>query len=523
MSQAKNDRDYSQSKGEMTGVQLDATSALFAPFADDVFGIRRRVLTEDGMKLSLELARMAYTFDVEPWMRAGWTDFSVQVDNSLTTGLKTRDEERLSDRIASVVGNLRLALARRAMKEHNPLAQVTGALRQREESDTIKAVTMVKPAEDGRFVLAIGFMGTGSRFYDWFSNFRVGTEGGFHKGFYQLTQQFIKNEAEIIFPDTAEALGLSKLTLADILTEMRGENSRFSLWMAGHSQGAAVMQVYCHHLLNQLQLPPEAMIGCGFASPTVSAAPMESDGAAYPLYHVLNAEDVIPRMGAMRHFGLCLQYTPNAAFRSAAYDWSKSAALVDARRKAQLLTLYITDTLSFLQSFSALLLVIREEKSEEAIFGSAEGIASIAPVEKMISLAGRKARDTLKSMIAYMGKTYEEINKQPMDEALTAFLMERYRPIVKSMPLKRLLGALYDQLYPPHSLYRGKSMNGAYLRIVNEQQLKLRPFIWQFQGAQAPYRHYARDYYRFGGSARVRRAKPRTRLAPRRRGVRKAR
>ena len=60
--------------------------ALFAPFAPDIFGMRRRALTEDGLKLSLELARMAYTLDVEPWMRAGWTDVSVQVDNQLTTG-----------------------------------------------------------------------------------------------------------------------------------------------------------------------------------------------------------------------------------------------------------------------------------------------------------------------------------------------------------------------------------------------------------------------------------------------------
>ncbi|MBE0601425.1 MAG: hypothetical protein IH607_06520, partial [Firmicutes bacterium] len=381
------------------------------------------------------------------------------------------------------------------MKENNPLAQVTGALRQRAESDTIKAVVMVRPVKDGRYVLAVGFMGTGTRFYDWFSNFRMGMEDGFHKGFYQLTQQFIKNEEHIVFPDTAEALGLSKLTLRDILSEMRGENSRFSLWMAGHSQGAAVMQVYCDHLLKAHLLPPESVFGCGFASPTVAAEPAGRSGASYPLYHVLNADDLIARMGSMRHFGLCLQYTPDAAFRAAAYGWSTTPEAVEARRQAQTLTLHITDTFSFLQAFTALLTVICEEKSDEAIFGGTEGIFSAAPVEKVFSFAGRKAKDSLHTMIAYMRRTYREFLGREMDEAALSYLMQTFRPIVQSLPIKRLMGALYDQLYPPHSLCRGKTMNGAYRQIVNDRRSLLRPFVWDDHGAATPHRRYARGYY----------------------------
>ena len=387
-------------------------------------------------------------------------------------------------------------------------------------SDTIKAVVMIKPAADGRFVLAIGFMGTGKRFYDWFSNFRMGMEGGFHKGFYQLTQSFIKNEEHIVFPDTAEALGLAKLTLKDVLAEMRGEDSRFSLWMAGHSQGAAVMQVYCDHLLNEHAVHPALLFGCGFASPTVAAEPAARHSADYPLYHVLNAEDLVPRMGSMRHFGICLQYTPDAAFRAAAYDWSMTAADIEARREAQVLTLYITDTLSFFQAFTALLLVVCEEKSDETIFGGTEGIFSVAPVEKVFSFAGRKAKDQLCGMIAYMRRTYKEILGQEMDEAAVAFLMKSFRPIVRSMPLKRLLGALYDQLYPPHSLCHGKTKNGAYLRIVNERRNLLMPFIWEDDGAQ-PHRRYAKGFYTYSALRRKRRARPNARrLPPRRRGVR---
>lgn len=513
MQQPKDEPEQANGTGKLTGVPLGAADALFAPLAPDAFGARRRALTEEGLKLSLELARMAYTLDVEPWMRAGWTDFSVQVDNQLTTGLKAREDDSFSDRVSAAVGSLRLVLARRAIKEHNPLAQVTGALRQREESDTIKAVVMIKPAEAGRFVLAIGFMGTGKRFYDWFSNFRMGMEGGFHKGFYQLTQQFIKNEEHIVFPDTAEALGLGKLTLRDILREMRGGDGRFSLWMAGHSQGAAVMQVYCDYLLKAHALPPESIFGCGFASPTVAAEPAERASADYPLYHVLNADDLVPRMGSMRHFGLCLQYTPDAAFRAAAYGWSMTAAAIEARRQAQALTLHITDTLSFLQAFTALLSVICEEKTDEAIFGGTEGIFSVAPVEKVFSFAGRKAKDTLYNMIAYMRRTYREIRGQDMDEAALGYLMKSIRPIVKTMTIKRLMSALYDQLYPPHSLCRGKANNGAYMQIVNTRRNRLKPFIWQDHGAAA-HRRYAGSYYALEAPRPLRRARPDVRRVP---------
>jgi hypothetical protein len=380
---------------------------------------------------------------------------------------------------------------------------------------------MVRPAGDGRFVLAVGFMGTGARFYDWFSNFRVGTEEGFHKGFYQLTQAFVKNEAQIHFPDTAEAFGLEKLTLLDILSELQTESSRFSLWMAGHSQGAAVMQVYCDYLLQLKRIPQERIFGCGFASPTVAADNVIEDSEAYPLYHVLNADDLVSRMGALKHLGLCLQYTPDAAFRNAAYGWSQAPESIDARRNAERLTLHITDTPSFLTAFAALLQVVCEEKSDDAIFGVSEGFLSLAPIDRVFSFAGRKAKHTLLTMIAYMRKTYGEIRGQAMDEAAVDYLKEICRPIVQEMPLKRLLGALYDRLYPPHSLHSSAG-DGAYCHIVNERSGQLKPFFWQDDPSALPYRTYAKGFYRFPDAQPARPAaqvRLRARTSPRRRAI----
>ncbi len=511
-------------RGQLTGADLGDTDCLFLPPEDDPFGIPRRPLTLAGMRLSLELARMAYTLNVAPWMRAGWTDFSIQVDNQLTTGVKAREEDGLADRAQAVIGSLKVKRARLQMVEPNPLSQLTGALRQRGESDTIKAVVMARKAAAGRYVVAIGFMGTGMRFYDWISNFRLGTEDGFHKGFAQLTQAFAKNETLIQFPDTAEALGLEKLTLSDILTEMQQDTGRFSLWMAGHSQGAAVMQAYCSRLLHGKKIAGERIFGCGFASPTVAVSGAAAGGERFPLYHVLNADDLVPRMGAAVHFGLCLQFSPDEAFRGAAYGWSRAPQAVTARKAAERLTLHITDTPSFLTAFAALLVAIREEKPDDELFGNPERLLSFGPIDRVVTFAGKKAKERLQGMIAYLQKAYAEITGNAMDEATVRFLAERCRPIVVNMPIRSLLSALFERLYPPHSLV-GRAGGGGYLRIVNEEFARLTPFLWREGGGAPPRRLYAKGFYGFRGTApAVPPRKPcvsnkRTRTRPRRRAI----
>ncbi len=511
-------------RGKLTGADLQDTDCLFLPPEIDPLGIPRRPLTLAGLRLSFELARMAYTLDVEPWMRAGWTDFSIQIDNQLTTGLKAREEDGLADRVQGLIGSLKVTRARLQMVEPNPLSQLTGALRQRGVSDTIKAVVMVRKAAAERYVVAVGFMGTGMRFYDWFSNFRLGTEDGFHKGFAQLTQAFVKNENLIQFPDTAEALGLEKLTLADILTEMQAGSGRFSLWMAGHSQGAAVMQAYCSRLLHGMGIAGERIFGCGFASPTVAVSGAALEGERFPLYHVLNADDLVPRMGAAVHFGLCLQFTPDEAFRSAAYGWNQSPEAAHARKAAERLTLHITDTPSFLTALAALLLAVGAEKPDDELFGSSEGLLSIGPIDRVVSFAGKKAKQRLQAMIAYLQKTYAEITGTPMEEEAVRFLTERCRPIVASLPMKSLLSALFERLYPPHSLV-GRAGGGGYLRIVNEETARLSPFVWQEGGGAPPRRLYAKGFYGFRGAQRAagpRRqseTKKRARTMPRRRAI----
>ena len=49
-------------------------------------GLMRPVFSRNAACMSLELASLAYTLDVESWRREGWTDISYHVDNTLLTG-----------------------------------------------------------------------------------------------------------------------------------------------------------------------------------------------------------------------------------------------------------------------------------------------------------------------------------------------------------------------------------------------------------------------------------------------------
>ena len=71
---------------------------------------------------------------------------------------------------------------------------------------------------------------------------------------------------------------------------------------------------------------PQYLVGYGFASPTVSAGELARDPADYPLYHLINTDDFVPRIGSLNHLGVGLEYRANDTLRSAAYEWTDDQA-----------------------------------------------------------------------------------------------------------------------------------------------------------------------------------------------------
>jgi len=489
------------SQGPLTGVSLaDVRRLRQPPNADPSSQLWPRP-NETAIRLSLELAYLTYTLELEPWLHSGWTDVSIQVDNHLESGVTVGESENAqSERFHALMNRLRLMRARLEMKERNPVAQLMGALRQRESSDTVKAVTMLHPVGSGHYVVAIGFMGTGTRFYDWVSNLRFTSQEGFHKGFYQLAQFFEQSADRIFFPNAAAALGVPSLTLRAVLGEMRSPDSRFSLWMAGHSQGAAVMQIFCHSLLDGWGVLPRHVVGYGFASPTVAVGGLSRNPADYPLFHVINSDDLVPLVGALNHLGTGLYYPADEALRNAAYGWADTPRERTLLSAAETLLGHVTDTPSMLAALAALLETISEEKTEESLRTLMDKPWSIAPLDKAFGYAGGKTLQTIARMGRYLRVAYRSVSGRRVDEHTVDTLKDEMRPVVRAFTVHELASALNLRMRSPHTLRRSTGETGAYEYIVRRGLAALRPFIWQ---GEPPRRVYMRGSAARAQTARI--------------------
>lgn len=296
--------------------------------------------------------------DLQPWADAGWDDFSLRLDSGVTTGITVSEET------AATFEDKRVQKARQEV-QGGAGKRIVGSILHRNWGDTAKAICMMHPLPDGKFLLAIGFMGTLSGPTDWIANLNLMAATGFHTGFAKLCDQFESSLDEIEFPHTAEALGMKKLTLREVLQSLKRSDSRFRLWMAGHSRGAAMMQIFAHRLLYRYQITPQNFVGYGFASPSVASANSLRDPAAYPLYHILNTDDAVPRVGGLIHLGLSLNYAPDDAFRKAMYVQSTSVTPEETELMRPFMD-SIQDTLSLLIGLMGFITCIQQEKGDAA-------------------------------------------------------------------------------------------------------------------------------------------------------------
>lgn len=449
----------------------------FLAWEQDPWGRLRPPLSLDVMRLSLELAASAYDLDVDRWLEAGWTDVSIQVDNHVRSGIS---KTPLSDTKRFIRNTWALYRSKLELKQRNPISQVRGAMRQKEQSDTGKVLVMIRPAPNGRYVVAIGFMGTGSRFYDWFSNFRFTSEGGLHQGFSQLARQFERNEELIQFPQTARELGLESLNLAQIVQEAVSPNSRFLLWMAGHSQGGALMQVWGHFKLRENGVLPKNMLGCGFASPSVAAGTALPDPAAYPFYHILNSDDFVPRMGAQVHLGVCLIYPGDEKLRRHCYAWRQTEEAAAHRALVRRMLRRMVDTPACMESGMAYVRLIFHQPVQD-LQAAYSGIAlRILPIKQLLYAADAREKDLLRFLERHVNAAYQSITGRPMEEELLATLESEMQKVVDQIGLGSLNRALMELMLPPHHLTsRQGAQMGAYTFIALRGVPELHPAIWQ--------------------------------------------
>ena len=454
--------------GPLTGVDLTRTEAFCLPWEMDPWGRVRPMLSVDALQMSAELSAACQSLNITPWLRAGWREATVQVDGELT---------RLETDWQGLSAKWQRQLIRSKMRGYNPLSQVVGAVREWEGSSTGKAVVMLRPAANGRYVVAVCFMGTGKRFYDWFSNFRLSTPEGVHKGFSQLTDQFEANEEGIIFPETAAELNLETLTLRHILQEMRSPDSRFTLWLSGHSQGGAVMQTYVHRKLLEDGVYPANIVGYGFASPSVMTGEAVSFPEAYPLFHIHNSDDLIPRCGAAVHLGLCLTFEATEALRKACYGWPRDEASVRARLAARPVISRMTDTPSCILQASALLQVLSGSNAAE--IADVLGLGDVQPIGKLlegIDLAELLAGIRRRLEAAYQSSTGTAMPPEELQQAVG-----RICEGISAVGLQPFFSGLMQLLRYPHRISARETgdYQTPYVWIAIHAVHSLIPSIWQ--------------------------------------------
>lgn len=454
--------------GPATGVDLSQTAAFFLPWEQDPWGSLRPPLSVDALRMSAELAAASQGLRLTPWFQAGWREMTVQVDGEVTA---------LDADWHSLQARLQRQLLRTKIKGVNPIQQLLGALKEREAASTGKAVVMLHPAPNGRYVVAVCFMGTGTRFYDWFSNFRISTPEGIHKGFSQLTDLFEQNEERILFPETAKEMNLERLTLSHILREMKSPDSRFLLWLSGHSQGGAVMQVYTRRKLLEDGVLPANIVGYGFASPSVATGEAVPRPEAFPLYHVHNSDDLVPRCGAAVHLGVCLTCQADEALRRACYGWPRDEQAVKARLAARPVIRQMTDTPSCIVQALALLEVVSDCTAAE--IAQILGVGDYPALLRLIDTVDMK--EAVAVIQRRLMAAHQSVTGLPVPEGCVEDAAALIRQITADTGIRPFADALGQLLRYPHriTLREHDPFDTPYTWIAANAVDRLVPSVWR--------------------------------------------
>lgn len=422
----------------------------------------RGQLSRGAACFGLELAQLAYDFEAGPWLAAGWTDLVIQVDQRLLSGVRSMDE----------VGNFRQQimnlvlpkLAKSLSLVSSPINEIRSYFQKTTAQETGKAIVLIRPDGDGRFTVAVGFMGTGRRPQDWAGNMRFGHEDHFHEGFSMIAAQFEENAPEIHFPAAAKALGLEDLTLKDVLEACKKPGSPFRLVVAGHSQGAAVLQVWAYRRLMDGFLP-ENLVGFGFASPQ-AAVDLPRDEVRCPLTHFLVSEDLFIRMGLRDHLGTCWRLEADEAFREKCYGKNRDNPLF-----LQTLALFeqLKDTPSALL-FCLAYLEALSQRPHKAIGTSLAVFVESSLAEMLPVLAEEWTRRVMRLTMRSFAKFYTDAAGAPADPLELSAVRDQLAELMDLYGAVAFSQMLFKTLHQTHALVNADNGLGEmapYAYLVN--------------------------------------------------------
>ncbi|MCL1965373.1 MAG: lipase family protein [Firmicutes bacterium] len=449
---------------------------IFAPEPrPDGFGVSRAPFSPWLARLSAELSADVYDLNLAQWIKAGWADCTFVVEDRIV-----KLDRDTNSKLAVIENEWRRRRAMSLIQGVNPVGDLIRAARQTTVTDMDKSVVMTRPLADGRVVVAISFIGTTGKFFDWFSNFKIRIEKGMHAGFLELARRFHAHSGRILLPSAGEGMGKEALTLWDALVEGRKTDGRFVFWLSGHSQGGAVVQTYAHLLLEQGVLP-EKILGITYAAPTVAALGGALEPKQYPIYNLVNTDDVVPRVGAQVRLGVDCVFFPDDAFRTAHYQVEAEMRPAFDRMLALLKQVQTTrDACAFALMLARMLERSSTDESMEGLF--AELIPHMAILKRM----GLSFHDIARYFVEKLTEYNMEMTGWEPDEKQCAGYEAMFRAVAGEFGAKEAAGALTLSLRAAHGIRpdrKGPQVVPPYIAIARKHLGELEQGVWQ---ADAP-------------------------------------
>lgn len=179
---------------------------------------------------------------------------------------------------------------------------------------SVNATVATKKLDDGKTLIAVAFKGTdSSNINDDLSDmYKAVDKNGFHKGFMFNAKQFDKKADKIEF-----TIDSKKITLSQILDEMKKDDCPYKMLVTGHSLGAAVADIYSGYILKGEGINDNNIVTVTYGTP--KSCSKDFKYSANNIINIINTDDMVPIIGAESHLGTCLYFTPSENFRKTNY------------------------------------------------------------------------------------------------------------------------------------------------------------------------------------------------------------
>jgi hypothetical protein len=414
--------------GDITQVDLSGT---------EIF-LSKEKFSEAGIRFALELSALSYNLNIRPWVDAGWSDITIKIRDRLFHSIDTSDSDSL---IQSLYNSIAPYFGKKTKhKKIKKRKKIKKQIVTPYKAEYGRAIIMSKEIADCKFAIAITFAGTGRNLTSWLSNFDFAHEDGIHAGFKKLTDTFFAQVNNIEFPSIAEKLGFESLALRDILLSVKNDNSPFLVFVSGHSQGAALLQLFIYNLLMQ-EVKRKNILGYGFAAPTTVSNNFEQIDMPINLINFEN--DVFTRLGIQKHIGNVYLFQADDMLKAACYgDLAEDTMFQNAI--SYLLSIKNTEeslfsTLAFTYALSYL-----PAKMQSGVFEGGFSLLRILPSDDTstsISLMRAFLRDR------YVLLTGHEPDKQSLLNKAKEYLI-----LMNKFGAKKLMEANMTAIRASHSL-----------------------------------------------------------------------